>query len=84
MTQDELLKAKALNERRDEILRELITWEKDLINGDALAYVQDWNKGFCQRLGTHVSEEIFQGFRCAAMDNLKLQLANVEREFADL
>ena len=84
MLEAQLDKGNKLREQRKQILRELEVWERELTKKSKLGYLQSWNNNHPAQLETNISDEIFTGFRCAAMDNLKLKLALVEQEFADL
>ena len=66
------------------IERELEIWEKELTKKHKLGYLQGWNNNHAVSLETGITEEIFTGFRCAAMDNLKLKLAWLKSEFNNL
>ena len=84
MTEDQLNEANKLKEQRDNVLRELDVWEKELTNKDKLGYLQGWTDNHAVKLSTCISDKIFEGFRCAAMDNLKLRLQMINMAFNEI
>jgi hypothetical protein len=84
VTEEQFKKAQALKDKKSKILKELKTWEKALINKSRLGYLPLCNGENSVALHTEISHEVFDGFRCAAMDNLKLKLVSIDREFAEI
>jgi hypothetical protein len=81
---DQLEKANKLIALRREIVQELDIWEKELTSKNKLGYLQGWNSNHATELETHISDGVFDGFRCSAMDNLKLKLVAIDSEFNEI
>ena len=82
---DEKLKAANQNRRRkSEIEKEFEIWERELTEPRKLGYLQGWNKDHPVALNSCVSEELFNGFRLAVMNELRLKLNQLDAEFSIL
>lgn len=84
MDKDQFNKAKELCRQRTLINVELKIWEDELTSKSKLGYLQGWNNNHPSDLKTNISKGMFEGFRCAAMDNLKLKLVAIEKQFEAL
>lgn len=67
-----------------EVERELKIWENELTNKHKMGYQQGWNNNHAAKLDSHVNSELFQGFRQQAIDNLKLYLIDLNKQFDEL
>lgn len=84
MNIEQLQKGRALQEEKYKIENELKIWNTDLDSPKQLAYKQKWNSGHAVDLKSYVSQKIFDGFRAAAINELKLRLIEIDKEFSDL
>ncbi len=84
MTEDQLKQANELKEQRKKVVRELKIWEEELTSKWKLGYLQGWNKNHPVELNSSISDGVFNGFRCAAIDNLKLKLVCIDQEFSEI
>lgn len=84
MNIEQLQKGRALQEEKYKIENELKIWNNDLDSPKQLAYKQKWNSGHATDLKSHVSKETFDGFRAAAINELKLRLIEIDKEFSEL
>ena len=84
MDDEQLKKANKLKSQKSKILDELKIWEKELTSANKLGYLQGWNSNHPVELETSMSAGIFDGFRCAAMDNLKLKLVAINKQFEEI
>lgn len=81
MTKEQFLIADKLLKEKSSITNEIEIWERELINRHKLGYLQGWNNNHPVKLETSIPVEIFNGFRTASINALKLRLAEIEREF---
>lgn len=84
MIEEQFKLADKLRRERIEIERELQIWDADLCTASQLAYLQKWNSNHATKLETKIPSEIFDGFRAAAMNALRLRLMEIAAEFADV
>lgn len=84
MTPEQHRKADKLREKINGIKSEIELWEKELIRPRDLAYCQSWNNHHPADLKSNISPELFNGFRVAAMNELKLKLTVLKEEFEAL
>ena len=84
MTEDQLKQANKLKRQRAQVMSELKIWEEELTRKEKLGYLQGWNNNHAAQLETNISDGVFDGFRCAAMDNLKLKLVSIDEAFAEI
>lgn len=84
MTDEQFKLADKLRRERIGIEQELKVWEQELRTPSMLAYLQSWNNNHATKLETKIPREIFDGFRVAAMNALRLRLVEITAEFADV
>lgn len=84
MNEAQLKAANKLKDEQHKIRRELEVWEKELTGPHKLGYLQGWNDNHATKLETSIPAEIFNGFRAASMNALRLRLADIEKEFAEI
>lgn len=84
MNDAQLKAATKLKEEYRKIKQELEVWEKELTGQHKLGYLQGWNNNHPVELETSIPAEIFHGFRTASMNALRLRLADIDREFAEI
>jgi len=84
MNNNQYEKAQKLKVNKIKILKEIVIWEKELINKSNLAYRQFDINGRCCKLETNIADAIFDGFRLACINSLRIKLAEIEIQFAAL
>lgn len=77
-------KANDLMQEQQNIRSELKIWEDDLDNVSQLAYLQGWNHNHEVKLESCVPDSVFQSFRSASTNSLKLRLVEIQLEFDGL
>jgi hypothetical protein len=84
MTEDQLQKAHVLKKEKQAIIIELDIWMKELTGAHKLGYLQSWNGDHAADLKTNIPDDLFLGFRAAAMNALNLRLIEIDKEFEQL
>jgi len=76
--------ARRLLMEKHQIESELKIWAESLVSVQKLAYLQSWNSNHAVELNSKVPQEIFDGFRKASINCLRLRLVEIDQEFAAL
>lgn len=84
MDEDTLLTAMRLRDKRRAICAELDIWEKEITSCSRLGYRPAGCSELVVKLKSLIPEAVFMSFRDAAMNALKLQLLEIEKEFSEL
>lgn len=80
-------RANDITEKIYKIKRELEIWDKELNEACRLAYAPDsagFDSKYCCSLESNIDEALFQAFRMAAINKLKLNVIELEQEFNNL
>lgn len=80
-------KANDITEKISRVKRELKIWNNELDKVYKLAYAPasaGFDSKYCCPLGSNIDEALFQAFRTAAINKLKLDILELEREFNNL
>ena len=84
MDENTLRTAINLRDNRRAICAELAIWEKEITSCSRLGYSPVGCSELVVKLKSLIPETIFSAFREAAMNALKLRLAEIEKEFSEL
>lgn len=84
MNASQLEIANRLMKEKKHINQELDIWKNELTNREKLGYLQGWNKNYPVGLNTNMSSNTFDMFRIAVMNELRLRLVEIDREFENL
>lgn len=84
MDEQQYKTASKLQDEKRRIIRELKVWEEDLTSRIRLGYLQAWNNDHATKLDTNIPSELFNSFRSAAMNALKVRLSEIDKEFGEL
>ena len=84
MDENTLRTAMQLQDKLRAVRVELALWEKEITSCSRLGYRPAGYSELVLKLKSLIPEAVFMSFRDAAMNALKLQLLEIEKEFSEL